>query len=70
MTAGLDAAGKATAWTDAIINLDFGTGTVTFSAMDNFSHSFTYALGNGENFLTMIAGPDAWVSRSSSPTSR
>jgi hypothetical protein len=55
MTAGLDAAGKPTAWTDAIINLDFGTGTAKVTVTDNFGAPFTYALGPGENFLTMVA---------------
>ncbi|HTI78919.1 MAG TPA: PEP-CTERM sorting domain-containing protein [Acetobacteraceae bacterium] len=55
MTAGLDANGKKTAWTDAIINLDFGTGTAKITVTDNFGAPFVFALGNGQNFLTMVA---------------
>lgn len=55
MTAGLDANGNPTAWTDAIINLNNGTGTALVTVTDNFGAPFTYALGPGENFLTMIA---------------
>lgn len=55
MTAGLSATGKPTAWTDAIINLDNGTGTALVTVTDNFGAPFHYTLGPGENFLTMIA---------------
>jgi hypothetical protein len=53
MKAGLDAAGNATAWTDAIIDLNNGTGTALVQATDNFGQTFT--LKNGSNFITMIA---------------
>jgi hypothetical protein len=54
MTAGL-LNGKPTAWTDAIINLDFGEGTALVTVTDNFGAPFSFVLGNGENFLTMVA---------------
>jgi hypothetical protein len=54
MTAGL-LGGKPTAWTDAIINLDFGEGTALVTVTDNFGAPFSFVLGNGENFLTMVA---------------
>jgi hypothetical protein len=55
MKAGLAANGDATAWTDAIINLNNGTGTAKVVATDNLGGTFTYDLGVGMNFLTMIA---------------
>jgi len=55
MKAGLDLNGKPTAWTDAIINLDFGEGHALVTVIDNFGAPFSFALGNGENFLTMVA---------------
>jgi hypothetical protein len=55
MTAGLDANGKPTAWTDSIMNLDSGTGTAKVTVIDNSGAPFTYVLGPGQNFLTMIA---------------
>ena len=55
MTAGLDLNGKPTAWTDAIMNLDFGEGHALVTVIDNFGAPFSFALGNGENFLTMVA---------------
>jgi len=57
MTAGLSANKLPTAWTDAIINLDFGEGTALVTVRDNLAKTFTYSLGNGENFLTMVAVP-------------
>ena len=57
MKAGLDANGIATAWTDAIIDLNSGTGTALVQATDNFGQTFT--LKNGSNFVTMIATVDA-----------
>jgi hypothetical protein len=54
MTAGL-LNGKQTAWTDAIINLDFGEGHALVTVIDNFGDPFSFKLGNGENFLTMVA---------------
>jgi hypothetical protein len=41
------------AWHDAIVNLSNGTGNATVVATDNMNQSFSYALGNGQNFLTM-----------------
>jgi len=55
MTAGLSANGKPTAWTDAIINLDFGEGTALVTVTDNFGAPFSFVLGNGQNFLTRVA---------------
>ena len=55
MIAGLSANGLPTAWTDAILNLDFGEGTAKVTVIDNFGAPFTFTLGNGENFLTMVA---------------
>jgi hypothetical protein len=46
-----------TAWTDAIINLDFGTGTALVHVVDNLGNDFLHQLGNGQNFLTMVAEP-------------
>jgi len=61
MTAGLDAAGKLTAWTDAIINLDTGIGTALVTVTDNFGAPFHYTLGPGQNFLTMIASGGEFI---------
>jgi len=61
MIAGLDANGKPTAWTDAILNLDFGTGTALVTALDNFSHSFSFLLGNGQNFLTLTTANNEFI---------
>jgi hypothetical protein len=38
---------------DFILNLENGTGTATVVAVDNFNDSFMYALGNGQNYLTI-----------------
>jgi len=57
MTAGLSANNLPTAWTDAIINLDGGTGTALVTVIDNFGAPFHYTLGEGQNFLTMVAVP-------------
>jgi hypothetical protein len=62
MTAGIDpATGTGTAWGDAIINLNNGTGSATVTALDNFSHAFTYTLGNGQNFLTMTTSNNEFI---------
>jgi len=63
MSAGLDANNNPTAWTDAIINLDFGVGTANVHVIDNFGQDFQYDLGNGQNFLTMIAVNDEFITR-------
>jgi hypothetical protein len=47
--------GQPTAWGDAIIDLTNGVGTALVTVTDNFGQPFTYTLGNGSNFLTMIA---------------
>lgn len=57
MSAGLDANNNLTAWTDAIINLDFGSGTAHVVATDQLGGSFNYDLGPGQNFLTMVVAP-------------
>lgn len=38
---------------DFILNLQNGTGTATVVAVDNFNDTFTYDLGNGQNYLTI-----------------
>jgi hypothetical protein len=38
---------------DFILNLQNGTGTAAVTVVDNFSEVFNYALGNGQNFLTI-----------------
>lgn len=42
---------------DFILNLQNGSGLATVTAIDNFSTSFQYTLGNGQNFLTILALP-------------
>ena len=49
--------GQATAWGDAIIDLTNGIGTALVTVTDNFGAPFTYTLGHGSNFLTIIATP-------------
>jgi hypothetical protein len=58
MKAGTNSAGTPTAWGDVIMNLDFGTGVADVTATDNFSHTFSYTLGNGQNFLTLTTTTD------------
>ena len=53
--------GLPTAWTDAIINLDNGTGTALVTVIDNFGAPFTYTLGTGQNFLTMVASNGEFI---------
>lgn len=43
------------AYTDAIINLNNGTGDATVTVTDDVGSVFTYSLGSGENFLTITA---------------
>jgi hypothetical protein len=38
---------------DFILNLANGSGTATVTVVDNFNEVFQYALGNGQNFLTI-----------------
>jgi len=61
MTAGLSANNLPTAWRDAILNLDFGTGTALISVIDNFGAPFSYVLGPGQNFLTMEASGGEFI---------
>lgn len=42
-------------YTDLIINPMNGSGTATVTVTDNFNQQFTYDLGNGQNFLTIVA---------------
>lgn len=49
--------GQPTAWGDAIIDLTNGVGTALVTVTDNFGQPFHYTLGNGSNFLTIIATP-------------
>jgi hypothetical protein len=42
---------------DFILNLQNGTGSAVVTAVDNFNQTFTYTLGNGQNFLTIFALP-------------
>jgi len=43
---------------DFILNLQNGTGTATVTVVDNFNATFTYALGNGQNYLTITTAND------------
>jgi hypothetical protein len=64
MKAGLDSnTGLMTAWTDVVFNLNNGTGTALITATDNLNHTFTYALGNGENkgLLQVVAGSNEFI---------
>jgi hypothetical protein len=42
---------------DFIMNPLNGIGSATVTALDNFGATFTYDLGNGQNFLTIFAEP-------------
>jgi PEP-CTERM motif-containing protein len=42
---------------DFIMDPNFGTGTLTVTAHDNFGAEFSYELGPGQNFLTIYAVP-------------
>ena len=55
--------GAATAWTDAIIDLTNGVGTALVTVTDNFGASFDYDLGNGSNFLTILASAGEVITR-------
>lgn len=47
--------GPGLAWTDVVANPDFGTGTMNVFAQDNLGNNFDFALGNGQNFFTLVA---------------
>jgi hypothetical protein len=55
--------GQPTAWGDAIIDLTNGVGSALITVTDNFGAPFTYVLGNGSNFLTMIATGGEFIRR-------
>lgn len=55
--------GQATAWTDAIIDLTNGVGTALVTVTDNLGATFQYDLGNGSNFLTMVASQGEVITR-------
>ena len=59
MRPGLDANGIQTAWTDVILNLNNGTGPAFVTVTDDFNKTFSYTLGTGQNFLTIIANTNA-----------
>ena len=40
---------------EGLFYLDFGEGHALVTVIDNFGAPFSFALGNGENFLTMVA---------------
>ena len=42
-------------FTDFIMNPNNGTGTALVTATDNMAQTFTYMLGPGQNFLTIVA---------------
>jgi hypothetical protein len=46
---------------DFIMNPLNGTGTATVTVVDNFNSVFTYDLGNGQNFLTIVASADETI---------
>jgi hypothetical protein len=55
--------GQPTAWGDAIIDLTNGIGTALITVTDNFGAPFTYTLGHGSNFLTMVASGGEFITR-------
>jgi hypothetical protein len=46
---------------DFIMNPLNGSGTATVTVTDNFSHSFSYDLGNGQNFLTITTANNEFI---------
>jgi hypothetical protein len=52
-TNGTGLANPTLGFTDFIMNPLNGSGTATVQAFDNFGQTFTYDLGNGQNFLTL-----------------
>jgi hypothetical protein len=53
MKAGTNALGQQTAWTDAILDLNDGTGSALVTATDQFHN--TFSLKTGSNFITLLA---------------
>jgi len=47
--------GNNTAWTDVILNPDFGVGVMNVFAQDNMGNNFDFALAKGQNFFTLVA---------------
>ena len=52
-TAGAGVPSPVLGFTDFIMNPLNGSGTATVTAFDNFGQTFTYPLGNGQNYLTL-----------------
>src|SRR5215471_8853677 len=52
-TAGVGVPNPVLGFTDFIMNPLNGSGTATVTAFDNFGQTFTYPLGNGQNYLTL-----------------
>jgi len=50
-------------FTDVILNPFFGSGTATVTVLtaNNQTFTFSYTLTNGENFLTIVAGPNTAI---------
>ena len=50
-------------FTDLIMNPFFGSGTATVSVLtsNNQTFTFSYTLGNGQNFLTIVASPGTLI---------
>jgi hypothetical protein len=50
-------------FTDLIMNPFFGSGTATVSVLtsNNQTFTFSYTLGNGQNFLTIVADPGTLI---------
>ena len=46
---------------DFIMNPLNGSGTATVRAFDNFGQMFTYALGNGQNYLTLTTANGEFI---------
>lgn len=48
-------------WGDFILNPLNGSGTATVTAIDNLNNVFSYALGNGSNFLTITTANNEFI---------
>jgi PEP-CTERM motif-containing protein len=44
-----------TGWGDALLNLDFGTGTANIFVKDNLGNNFSFTLSNGQNKFSLLA---------------